>query len=53
MYNDEELDDVVWVALRLVLVCCVVQDPNDTYKFYEEVLMGGNPTVWNICKRFF
>ena len=36
----KELDGVVWVAPRLGLVCCDVQDPHATFQGYEEVMMG-------------
>ena len=43
----EELDGVVLVASRLVLFCCDVQDPHAIRQCYPEVLMGGDPTVFN------
>ena len=43
----EELDGVVLVASRLVLFCCDVQDPHAICQCYPEVLMGGDPTVFN------
>ena len=44
----EELDDVVWITPKLVLVGCNIQEPYATYQCYEEVPMGGNPTVCNL-----
>ena len=35
----------LWVAQRMVLVGCDVQDPHSTYQCYEEVPTGGNKTV--------
>ena len=48
-HTHEELHGVLWVAARLVLVGCDVQEPHAIYLCYEEVLMRGNPTVWNFC----
>ena len=49
----EELDSVVRVSPILVLFGCNVQAPHYIYKFYEEVSMGGNPTVWNVLGTLF
>ena len=52
MGRHEEMDDVVLVSPRLVLVGCDVQYLHATFQCYEEVPMGGNPTVWKIVETF-
>ena len=52
-YNHKEMDGVVWVAPRLVLVCLNVKYLHATCQCYEEVLMGGNPTMCSFCRILF
>ena len=52
-YTYEDLDFVVWVTPRLILVCFNAQDLHATFQFYEEFLMGENPTVCNFCRSIF
>ena len=49
-WNHKELDCVVWVVPRLILVCCNVQEPHASCKFYEEGPMGGNQNVWSFWR---
>ena len=44
-WTHKELNGVVSVEPRLVLVCCNVQDPHATFQWYEEFPMGVTPTV--------
>ena len=52
-YIHKALDGVHWVTPILVLVFCGVQDPHSTCQCYEEVPMGGNPTVCNFWSALF